>query len=361
MSIEIVFRPTPKRDNFGLIEFEATLTNNGKPVDRVILGSGARGRQELIHPSVDFAGSLRPIPEGVYRIGTVEHNPHGWGQGLGNWWVDLIPVKPANNRRDFGIHLDSNRVGSPGSAGCPVAATPDRLDRILKWIEAKNRPELFYVDYGKGYLKQIGMEPTRESTPAPTPTPAPSQNRWAVALLAANPKGCSDITASQDGLPRGGYQSSQAMARTDIQRVRSMLPALSEAAKSIDVPVAILAALASRESRAGNALDSGGWGDRGMAFGVLQVDRRYHQVVTSGGSRGVPHCKQAAGIFASYLKAIDSKFPDWPDWAVLQGACVAYNSGVSNVATIERMDAGTTGNDYGNDVLARAQFYQNEI
>lgn len=360
MSIAIVFKPTSKRDQFGLIEFEATLTNNGKPVDRVILGSGARGAQELIDPRRDYPGSLRPIPEGVYRIGKVEHNPSGWGPGLGNYWVDLIPVKPANRRSAFGIHLDSNRVGSPGSAGCPVAATPDRLDRILKWIEATNRPGLFYVDYGKGYLKEIGMLPPVEPVAKPT-APAPIASRWAAALTAAKPKGCSDITASQDGLPRGGYQSSQTMARTDLQRVRSMLPALSEAAKSIDVPVAILAALASRESRAGNALDSGGWGDRGMAFGVLQVDRRYHQVVTSGGSRGVAHCKQAAGIFKTYLEAIDRKFPDWPDWAVLQGACVAYNSGVSNVATIERMDAGTTGNDYGNDVLARAQFYQNEV
>lgn len=309
---------------------------------------------------MDTPGSLRPIPEGVYKIGRVEHNPHGWGQGLGNWWVDLIPVKPANKRSAFGIHLDSNRNGgSPGSAGCPVAATADRLDRILKWIEAKNRPEFFYVDYGKGYLKQIGMLPTQETKPAPAPPPP--QSRWAAALSAANPKGCSDITASQDGLPRGGYQASQAMARTDLHRVRAILPALTEAAQSIDVPVAILAALASRESRAGNVLDSGGWGDRGQAFGVLQVDRRYHQVVTAGGSRGVAHCKQAAGIFKTYLEAIDRKFSDWPDWAVLQGACVAYNSGVSNVATIDRMDAGTTGNDYGNDVLARAQFYQNGV
>jgi len=37
-------------------------------------------------------------------------------------------------------------------------------------------------------------------------------------------------------------------------------------------------------------------------------------------------------------------------------AVAAYNSGVSNVQTIERMDIGVTDDDYGSDVIARAQF-----
>ncbi len=72
---------------------------------------------------------------------------------------------------------------------------------------------------------------------------------------------------------------------------------------------------------------------------------------------GLPHYYQSMGILADYLKAVERKHPNWPDWAILQGACVAYNSGVGNVATIDGMDKGTTGNDYGGDVLARAQYY----
>lgn len=366
--IELVMRPTAKRDSHGLIEFDLALCNNGKAVDRVIVSSGQPHRQELIHPSIDYPGSLRPLPEGCYKIGNVEHNPSGWGEGLGNWWVDLIPVQAANNRSAFGIHLDANIKRSPGSAGCVTPSTPDRLDRILKWIEAKNRPTFLYADYGKGYLKQIGREPQKPqaiappSPPASTAPPAPAANRWTKALQAAKPKGCSSVTARQDGLTQGGYASSQRMARNDLSRIRSHLAALAQASKEMGIPVAVACGLASRETRGGNtALLDNGWGDRGNAFGLLQVDRRYHQIVTSGGPFGLGHCRQALGIFKAYLDQIEAKRRSWPDWAILQGACTAYNSGVSNVQTIDGMDIGSTGNDYGNDVIARAQFFENEI
>ncbi len=361
--IELLMLPTAKRDRYGLIEFDLSLRNNGKAVDRVIVSSGQPNRQELVHPAIDYPGSLRPLPEGCYRIGNVEHNPNGWGPGLGNWWVDLIPVKPANSRSAFGIHLDANISRSPGSAGCVTPATADRLDRVLKWIEAKNRPTYLFADYGKGYLKQIGFEPQKpqQSTP-PAQPPAPTGDRWSKALAVAKPKGCSDATARQDGLSRGGFASSQQMARNDLNRIRQHLPAITQACRELGLSVPVACGLASRETRGGNtALLVNGWGDRGNAFGLLQVDRRYHQIVTEGGPFGVGHCRQALGIFKQYLQQVEASHRTWPDWAILQGGCVAYNSGVGNVQSIDRMDIGSTGNDYGSDVLARAQFYAAEL
>ena len=57
----------------------------------------------------------------------------------------------------------------------------------------------------------------------------------------------------------------------------------------------------------------------------------------------------------------EDRHPDWSDENVLKGACVAYNSGVSNVVTIAGMNRGTTHNDYGDDVIARAQFYHENL
>jgi len=38
------------------------------------------------------------------------------------------------------------------------------------------------------------------------------------------------------------------------------------------------------------------------------------------------------------------------------GGLAAYNAGVGNIQTWEGLDSGTTGNDYSNDVIARAQW-----
>ncbi len=39
----------------------------------------------------------------------------------------------------------------------------------------------------------------------------------------------------------------------------------------------------------------------------------------------------------------------------LTGGVSAYNAGVHNVVTWAHLDVGSTGNDYSNDVIARAQ------
>uniref|UniRef100_A0A673FLR1 Uncharacterized protein n=1 Tax=Sinocyclocheilus rhinocerous TaxID=307959 RepID=A0A673FLR1_9TELE len=42
------------------------------------------------------------------------------------------------------------------------------------------------------------------------------------------------------------------------------------------------------------------------------------------------------------------------------GGISAFNAGVMNVQTYERMDVGTTGGDYSNDVVARAQWFKSK-
>jgi len=92
----------------------------------------------------------------------------------------------------------------------------------------------------------------------------------------------------------------------------------------------------------------------------MQVDKRSHAVEgIPDGPKSLAHVEQATGIFANCLQQVQQKHPNWEDRYVIKGAAVAYNSGLRNVQTKEGMDIGTTGNDYGSDVMARAQYYAN--
>lgn len=185
-------------------------------------------------------------------------------------------------------------------------------------------------------------------------------DRWTKALLNAPTTGASSITASQDGLS-GGIASSHTMANTDLSRVKSQVTAFRQVGTKFNVPPALIAALASRESRCGNVLDRSGWGDQGNAFGILQVDKNYHTVRGTSSPTSQAHIEQAIEIFSDYRRQVQVKHPTWEDQYVIKGAVVAYNSGVDNVQTKAGMDIGTTGGDYGSDVIARAQFYSNHL
>lgn len=184
------------------------------------------------------------------------------------------------------------------------------------------------------------------------------QNRWDVALPNVPTDGASAVTAAQDGLPPG-IVSSQKMAQTDLQRVKAVADRLCTAAAKFGVPSAIVAALASRESRGGNVLDADGYGDGKNAFGILQVDKRFHRIEGTPDPRSLEHIEQAVGILADYLEQVEKKHPDWEDIYLLKGGVVAYNAGVSTVQTKAGMDIGSTGDDYGSDVIARAKYYLN--
>jgi soluble lytic murein transglycosylase-like protein len=171
------------------------------------------------------------------------------------------------------------------------------------------------------------------------------------------PTGASAATARQDGLDFSGRRASERMADTDAARVLRYRLRFEAAAIRLELPPALLAGVASRESRGGRALDARGFGDHGNAFGILQIDRRFHELRGTSDPASQAHIDQAALILRGFWTRVTAMHAGWPAIRQLQGAVAAYNSGVGNVRTLDGMDVGTTGNDYSNDVWARALFY----
>ena len=169
-------------------------------------------------------------------------------------------------------------------------------------------------------------------------------------------KGASDGTARQDKLPQQGIHgvaASEAMAKTDRNRVIQHKEKFIAAGRQFDLPPALLAAIASRESRGGALLDKNGLGDHGHGFGLMQVDvTKNAHVERDGGPAGQPHINQATQILHDKLVAVRNKFTSLTPVEQLQTAVSRYNGG--HALPAPDSDQGTTGGDYMNDVWAHA-------
>jgi murein DD-endopeptidase MepM/ murein hydrolase activator NlpD len=166
-------------------------------------------------------------------------------------------------------------------------------------------------------------------------------------LFTYEPSGASDDTARQDNLPQQGIHgvaASEDMANTDWSKINPRKARFNEVAQRYELPPALLAAIASRETRGGAVLDSEGWGDRGNAFGIMQVDKRWHSPIeTEHGPDGEPHIDQATGILKDKLDAVRRQVEGISDSRALQAAVSRYNGGRGLLPP--ESDKGTTGND----------------
>ncbi|XP_050958616.1 lysozyme g isoform X2 [Labeo rohita] len=169
--------------------------------------------------------------------------------------------------------------------------------------------------------------------------------------------GASQATANQDRLIVNGVEASKRLAETDLARMENYKGLITRVGRAKQMDPAVIAAIISRESRAGAALEDG-WGDHGNAFGLMQVDRRYHTPV--GAFDSEQHITQATEILIKFIKEIKARFPTWSQEQCFKGGISAYNAGVSSVSSNENIDARTTGQDYSNDVVARAQYYKSK-
>lgn len=135
-------------------------------------------------------------------------------------------------------------------------------------------------------------------------------------------------------------------------RLRGLMPYFTEASKRYGLPLVLLLAIASRESRMGLALAPDGTGDHGNGIGIMQIDKRHHPNFTD---RHSPFDHQANIDYgAQYLAQLLQQFNGNTVRAV-----AAYNAGPNKVRTATYAglppDSVTTGRNYSRDVLQRKQ------
>lgn len=279
-------------------------------------------------------------------------------------YIDIDGTGPVSN----GIHADQS-VGRPDRSrvisALNLRARPQISSQVLAsipptgqftilgnergedYIEGQNNWFLVSFNNLNGYVAAYFVTVNALTRP---------RSSWERLLADVPTNGASDRTASQDNLS-GGIYASEIMAETDLQRVKKIATALAAAAIKHGLPPALIAAVASRESQLGAVLEADGWAQDRQRFGILQVDRGSHTVLGDYSPTSKEHLEQGAGILAASIDNVRKAHPDWNEKYILKGGVAAYNSGVSTIQTIERMDVGTTGDDYSSDVIARAQYY----
>jgi soluble lytic murein transglycosylase-like protein len=153
-----------------------------------------------------------------------------------------------------------------------------------------------------------------------------------------------------------GVAASQQAANYDMANVLRYKDLFEKTAKAYDVPPALLAAIASRETHGGTILTKEGWGmfDRN-GYGLMQIDGTKHTPDMTDGPRGRANVEQAARILRDDFVIIQKDFPKLTPTQQWLTAASWYNGG--DARPYPNSDRGTTGGDYGNDVMARAQFY----
>jgi hypothetical protein len=153
----------------------------------------------------------------------------------------------------------------------------------------------------------------------------------------------------------------EGMALEDSKQIFSLKNKFERAAKSHKIPPEILEGMASRESRGGKSLDENGYDPEKKAFGVLQVDGRYHDLQGTESPTSQAHINQAAQILRDYRNQMDQKHPNWSDDDRWRAAVAAYNMGPGNVKSLDNLDKGTTGNNYSHDVMLRAKVFRDQV
>lgn len=180
--------------------------------------------------------------------------------------------------------------------------------------------------------------------------------------------GASERTASQDRLTVKGVEASRQMAKTDLREMRNYKGLIETVGAEFNIDPALIAGIISRETRAGKVLKNG-WGDWNPArqahnaWGLMQVDVNPHGGghTAKGDWNSVEHLRQATEILVYFIGRIRNKYPKWTPAQQLKGAIAAYNTGDGRVHSYENVDASTTGKDYSNDVVARAQWYKRNL
>ncbi len=183
------------------------------------------------------------------------------------------------------------------------------------------------------------------------------------------PTGASTLNQSLFKLNPGPMPASVENAKSMVAFAKKYQGLAEKLGKRFHLPPALILAWMNRESSFGQTLGADGWDTFDHeAFGLLQVDKRWNNVITAGGPAGEATCAQAIEEMQGMLKGVKSQHPTWTPEEQLAGALVDYNSGPNNARTEPStpdgwaaMDSGTAHNNYSRDTWAQAQWYAKNL
>ncbi|XP_059210847.1 uncharacterized protein LOC131989594 isoform X2 [Centropristis striata] len=154
-----------------------------------------------------------------------------------------------------------------------------------------------------------------------------------------------------------GVSASRLLAESDLKLLLRYKDMINSVGQTLGVAPALLAAIMSRQSRAGAELREDGFGRvDGDCFGLMQINRRYHPLKGAPCSR--EHVDQGATFLIQMMKVMKRTKPDWDQEQKLKGALACYVAGEDKVIplTFDLLDSVTPHRDFSNDVIARAQW-----
>jgi Transglycosylase SLT domain len=157
---------------------------------------------------------------------------------------------------------------------------------------------------------------------------------------------------------------------TEYGRVQLYWNAAELVCGQFEIPPSLILALGYRESFLGFAPGysphgSCGWGDNGNAWGLFQIDKRYHAHFVFSADAQVPEKQMfyACGLLTQNKACARRDLSDIGDDQISKIAISAYNCGYGNAVNAYKStgdsDSETTGKDYAKWILSFKQRIDN--
>ena len=186
---------------------------------------------------------------------------------------------------------------------------------------------------GSGDMEEIGGVPDKAQDPGGGGGSGPTTG-WPAPL-------------SPDCLSALGTAHTNAAA---VGRALAYQSTLQVAVQDTDISWKMLAAVGIRETGFANIAEYGG----GYGRGVFQIDIGKNPSVTEAQAYDVSWAAQwAANLLNKNMGVLSSNFPNLTPTQLLQATAASYNFGTKNISgNPNTIDVGTTGYNYGSNVLA---------
>lgn len=174
--------------------------------------------------------------------------------------------------------------------------------------------------------------------------------------------GASESTANINKLTSRGKDASSELAENDHKEMFKYKESIRKVGNNLQIHPALIAGIISRQSRAGTKINSRGYGQTDSnCYGLMQINKAYHAV--KGGAFSEEHLDQGTTFLVQLIKTMKRTQPQWTNEQQLKGALACYISGEERVIPLayEDVDSVTPNGDFASDVIARAQWFAENV